>query len=211
MVSQKPPTGLHNLRIFITADALLAVIMSWAQLWIQPYNQMWGTWYAKQDTGAVPDLLLKLKITLGIGLTWTYGAIFLALLALLWIVVMHIRNKLEETPDISLGLFIAALIMSILEVGQSAFNSALKTFLPSATFPAITTGVHLWLAILLFIVAIFIIVTSIWGVKWIKEEIQTVKVIICKKYVPWILCGFFITVGVIASIIELAIIIAKNP
>jgi hypothetical protein len=51
---RKPnPQGLRNIGVFITADALLAtVLVVWAQIWVQPFAQMWGSWWhaPKKDT-----------------------------------------------------------------------------------------------------------------------------------------------------------------
>ena len=204
------PKGLRKLSVFVTADALLAaVLLVWAQLWIQPFIQMWAEWYKIQDLTAVNDFLDVLVPNITIGLFWTYLAVLLALIGLAWIGLSFINNRnLQETPNIAIGFFLASLIMAILEVGQSVVSIFIKIVFiiqefdwtisdqPTLGIFHVTTPLPIWLMIILVVTAFVIIALSIWGARWLNNN---------SKYrnLPWYICIAVIILVIVIVVVTL--------
>jgi len=104
--------GIRKLSTFLTADALLAAVhLVWGQLWLWPRQT-------------------DIQWTTGFGITWTFGAVLLALIALgyaVWYSLINKGDKSDETNDLSIGLFGASVIMGIINVGQSIASVMIKT------------------------------------------------------------------------------------
>jgi hypothetical protein len=126
-----------------------------------------------------------------IGLFWSYFAILLALSGLLWIAACSILNKkLDDTPNTSLNLFIAALILTILEVGQSFLSTLIKLFIHDSFFYQVTTGISEHVKYVLVALAFIITVCSFFGVK--LNKIKTYE-----RFIPWIICIISIIIAVV--------------
>ncbi len=196
---------MRKLSVFITADALLAaVLLVWAQLWIQPYAQIWGDWYAAWQSDPtkseqIMTLFDRLGPNINIGLAWTYLAVLCALMALVWIGCKSFKYGIEFTPNFSLGLFFASITLAILEVGQSFVSIVIKTFDVNSKLFQVTTRVPIYLAIGLYIIAILIIVCTTLGT-CISRQSRF-------RIVPWIVYGLLVsggTVWVIVTLVHLA-------
>ena len=117
--------GIRNITTFVVADALLAaVLLVWAQLWIQPSLQLWGKWYLP-ELAKMPDWFEPFNISVGIGLAWTYAAVFLALVALAWAVCHSLAGN-DAIPRGAFVLFIGSLTMGGLNVLQSFGTTTCK-------------------------------------------------------------------------------------
>ncbi len=115
--------GIRNIRAFITADALLAaILLVWAQFWIQPSIQLWVRDYGK---GEFREILDTFNFNVGLGLGWTYFAVVLALFALIWAGWHSLAKPSDRAHDIAIGLFAASAVMGVLDVLQS-FASIIK-------------------------------------------------------------------------------------
>ncbi len=119
---------MRNIRVFITADALLAaILLVWAQLWIHPSIDLFSQEYPKQ--AALP-YWSSVNLSAGFGLVWTHAAVFLALLALAYAgwssLVRHLEAEADNVPDLAIGLFGASLVMAIFNVGQSIISVGIK-------------------------------------------------------------------------------------
>ena len=173
--------GLRKLSTFITADALLtAILLVWAQLWIQPSLQLWsknyepgveiGRWFDSFNSSA------------GFGLMWTYSAVFLALLAIVWAGWKTLAICESKTPDTAIGLFSASLIMGLANVAQSISSLAIKIFKHWYVFKPLDFEWANWFLLLI----IPIVGLSIWGAHWLKKGGKL-------KYLPW--CLEIIVIG----------------
>ncbi len=134
--------GIRKISTFVTADALLAaVLLVWAQLWIQPSVRLWAAWYGREkltyNSENVSEILQTFDFNTGVGLIWTYSAVFLALLALAWVGWCTLKTSSDKipatasgkTPALAVALFTASLIMAIINVFQSICSVAIKIFL----------------------------------------------------------------------------------
>jgi hypothetical protein len=120
--------GLRNIRIFITADALLtAVLMVWAQLWMQPSLQLW-TKNIYSDNGTFEKWFEQFEESAFFGLLLTYPAIFCALFALAWAGWYSLNNDKEKTHCVALWLFGTAIALAIINVIQSSISVLWKFF-----------------------------------------------------------------------------------
>ncbi|MBI2328050.1 MAG: hypothetical protein HYU85_00060 [Chloroflexi bacterium] len=139
MVKQKDEEikGIRKISTFVTADALLAaILMVWAQLWIQPSVRLWAAWYGKEQFDKIPDkvssTLQTFEWNVGFGLIWTYAAVFLALLALAWVGRSSLKNALtDKVPDSAVNLFMFSVSMALGNVLQSVFSVFIKLLLPN--------------------------------------------------------------------------------
>jgi len=167
---------MRKLSIFITADALLAaVLLMWAQLWTTSSAQFWVQWYFLNDTAQQEyrKLLERFDFNTGIGLAWTYIAVLFALLALVWVAYRSITQaRLEETPKLSIVLFINSLAMTILNVGQSIISIIWKLFDPNFNIWETTTKASCWMPYFLGGVIIAIFVVSICAVYSADKHIR---------------------------------------
>ena len=119
--------GIRKISTFVTADALLAaVLMVWAQLWIQPSVRLWAAWYGKEQPEEVSKVLQTFDWNVGVGLIWTYTAVFLALLALVWVGYSTLRTLSDKVPATAVGFFMASVIMALINVSQSIYSVAKK-------------------------------------------------------------------------------------
>lgn len=129
MNQQEKPKGIRKLSTFITADALLVVVLLvWAQLWIQPSIGLWYKWYSPDQATKMPPWFDVFNFNVGIGLAWTYFAVFLALLGLAWAGWRSLEKASDKAPALSIGLFAASVAMSIINVSQSVFSVTIKLF-----------------------------------------------------------------------------------
>jgi hypothetical protein len=105
---------MRDLRTFLTASSLLAaVVLVWAQLWERSSQEE------------------SLKYAVGLGLSWTIMSVLLSLFAMAWAGFTSVRNQGKDgsnaTPDLSIGLFGASIIMTIYNVGLSCLSIIAKT------------------------------------------------------------------------------------
>ncbi len=187
--------GIRKIGTFITADALLAaVLMVWAQLWIQPTLELWIKYY-QPVCGNIGEWFDKYNDSNLFGLLLTYPAILLALVALAWAVWHSLNkssnNKSDETPKLSLGLFGAAISMAILNVSQFVLSAVYKTFSGTIVYefydmeklPPVFINIFIRLSVA------FIICTGIcFGFSPINSKV---------KYIPIVL---FVAIGILGII-----------
>ncbi|MBE9513161.1 MAG: hypothetical protein IMY77_03805 [Chloroflexi bacterium] len=194
------PKGIRKLSIFVTADALLAaILLVWAQLWIQPSLQLWVREYGK---GEPAEILDTFSMNVGIGLVWTYFAVFLALVALAWAgwrsFTTEEKSERNKTPDFSIGLFSASLVMAVLDVLQS-FATNIKKLMMSGMpiykpleLPENLLHLKPWCIGVVIALGVLIIIFSILGAKshkyklWLKAE--AVAILIVGVFFLYILC-----------------------
>lgn len=151
---------------FIAATGFLAaILLVWAQSWINIY---------KPET---------LPTTVGLGLMWTYLTVIVALLAFALAGLSWLREKRKEIFRVEgwpLGLLVATLIMTGVNVGQSLFSVATKLFKgisPDKPLMELTTfEARFWGIIVVSLVAAFIIVMSLRGTK--KRKLWIIEVVI---------------------------------
>ena len=151
---------MSNLRIFLTATALLAaVLLVWAQLWP---NMLDPRPYPAES---------EYPLGVALGLFWIYYALALALGALLWALLRSVVSRWESTPKTAIGLFFAALIIAGLNVLQSVVSILYKAFNEMRLLePMDVPRAMLWVTIAF---AIIVTSTSIacayWRRMWIVE------------------------------------------
>jgi hypothetical protein len=101
----------------ISAGILSAVLLVWGQIWVQLWVQLW----------AQPEMEPKIPETaLLLGMAWTYISVFFALSAIAWALCFDMRNPEREIGTISLALFITAILMGVINVGQSVISSLMR-------------------------------------------------------------------------------------
>ncbi len=126
--------GIWKISTFVTADALLAaVLMVWAQLWIQPSVRLWAAWYGSANqTEEVSKVLQTFDLNVGVGLIWTYLAVFLALLALVWVSWSSLNNRHnDKVPNSAVNLFLFSVSMALGDILQSVISVSIKVLSPS--------------------------------------------------------------------------------
>jgi hypothetical protein len=165
--------GLRKISTFVTADALLAaILLVWAQMWAQPSLQFWLREYGKCN----PDSMLSwFNFNAGLGLCWTYLAVFLALLALIWAGWKTLVTHDGDTPNFAIGLFAASIVMAALDVGQSFVIVGVKLIQGLPIYePFELSSCLLWISPLL---AALIILLSLLGACALNKKK-------C-RYLPW--------------------------
>jgi len=121
--------GIQKISTFLTADALLAaVLIVWAQIWIQPSVQLWTGWYGKKQPEEVSNILHAFDFNVGLGLLWTYSAVFFALLALAWASWRTLKNPSDRVPTPAVALFMTSVTMAIVNVLGSIYSISNKLF-----------------------------------------------------------------------------------
>ncbi len=100
--------------IFLTATAVLvAILLVWAQLWVHA-----RTLYTKGNDGHGSESSNGSsdsgQFSMRVGLTWTYSAILLALVAFAWVAS-------SEVDEVAKSLFVAAFLMAVVNIAQSWF------------------------------------------------------------------------------------------
>jgi hypothetical protein len=192
--------GLRKLSTFITADALLAaVLLVWAQLWIQPFAQLWADQYVSYRDPTATELLEGFNFNVGIGLGWTYLAVLLTLMALAWVGWCSIKKGILVTPNLAIGLFLSSLTMAVLEVGQSLMSIFIKTIDTESTVFQFSTKIPTYLAIFVLISAVSIITMSILGVFRLRTHTYVYKGWL-SKYYPWVIELVIIFVTVVLTL-----------
>jgi hypothetical protein len=181
--SCEEPKGLRNIRAFITADALLAaILLVWAQLWIQPSLQLWGRFY-NPACGNIGDWFDRFNSSVGFGIAWTYFAVLLALSALAWAGWKTLATPERKTSDTAIGLFAASLVMGLINVIQSFFMATFKLFTDRLIFESLVPDGLKWFLLMI----IPIVWLSIWGVCWLNDRKLPRWVFRCRlwRYLPW--------------------------
>jgi len=100
--------------VFLTATAVLvAILLVWAQLWVHA-----RTLYTKGNDGHGSESSNGSsdsgQFSMRVGLTWTYSAILLALVA-------FARVASSEVDKAAMSLFVAAFLMAVVNIAQSWF------------------------------------------------------------------------------------------
>jgi hypothetical protein len=163
--------GLRKISTFITADALLAaVMMVWAQLWMQPSLQLWGKHY-QPECGNIGGWFHSFNNSIGFGLAWAYSAVFLALLALAWSGWKTLSTPESKTPDTAIGLFAASVVMGLINVAQSVFSVTMKLFGGGLIYQPLDFELGRWFLFLI----IPIVVLSVWGALWLNKDCKYSK------------------------------------
>ena len=99
------------MNIFLTASGvLIGVLLVWAQLWASSYP--------KRDDNHRPW-------TVELGLVWTYVSVLLAMLSFGWSGYYYFTQR-YDVPPVAMGLFIAAFLMTVLNVAQSLVSNLYK-------------------------------------------------------------------------------------
>ena len=97
---------------FLAATGFLAaILLVWGQLWVSTYA------------------IEGVPATYYLGLAWTYLAVIVALAAFAWAGWSWSRARFEEDFQVTgwpVGLLVAALIMTGIDVGQSIVSAAIK-------------------------------------------------------------------------------------
>jgi hypothetical protein len=154
--------GIRKISTFVTADALLAaILMVWAQLWIQPSVRLWAAWYGVEKPEEVSKTLQTFNLNVGaLGLLWTYFAVLLALLALVWVGFSILRPPSDKVPAPAIGLFSASVLMALVDVFQSICSVACKLLSSSSIW--VPLSIHPWGWWLLGGAFVAIVAVSIW-------------------------------------------------
>jgi len=109
--------------IFLTASGvLIGVLLVWAQLWASSYaerdDQSWMVRLAHAQKKERPW-------TVELGLVWTYVSVLLAMLSFAGGGYSYFTQG-HNVPPAAMGLFIAAFLMTILNVAQSLISNLYK-------------------------------------------------------------------------------------
>ncbi len=109
--------GIH-LTPFLTATGFLAaILLVWAQSWINIYEPPW------------PE-------TVYLGLMWTYSAVIVAVLASALAILSWFRERTSinfkdfTVRGCPIALLVAAFIMTVIDVGQSLVSVTIKLYKP---------------------------------------------------------------------------------
>jgi len=155
--------SIYNLGTFLVATGLIAtVLLVWAQLWPIPYL----------DTN-------KDVSNLGVGLLWTYSALAFALLAFAWAFFYSFQTRKDLTPTTAIGLFVAAIIMTIANVGQSVFTTFCKVLSDRQIFEPLP--LHDWFQTFIICWILVVLVFSI---------------LIVHKHIDRVILGIFIILSI---------------
>lgn len=140
---------------FLVATGFLAtILLVWGQLWASAYSgEMPGTVY--------------------LGLIWTFLAVTIALIAFALVGLSWLREGYKKNYTVKrwpLGLLVATLIMTGVNVGQSLVSVFIKFLekIPSndPLIELATTELRRGGIIVLSVAAVFIIVMSLLGTRW---------------------------------------------
>ena len=106
--------GIRNIQTFIAADALLAVVLLvWGQFWTRTF-----------------EFPAAIETNVGVGLIWTYFAVFISLLALILAVWHSLKEGNNEAPKFAIALFGTSAVMAIINVSQSIVSIFKKLMMP---------------------------------------------------------------------------------
>ena len=127
MNEQNKANGIWKLSTFLTADALLAaVLLVWGQIWMQSALQLWAKYY-RPENGGMEDWFFEFNTSASAGFIFTYLPVLLLLIALAWAGWKSLTSSQKNrTPTFAIGLFMASLILGILNVMQSLLNVGIK-------------------------------------------------------------------------------------
>ncbi|MDO9334260.1 MAG: hypothetical protein Q7T57_07050 [Dehalococcoidales bacterium] len=120
--------GLRNIGTFLTADSLLmAVLLVWAQLWVQPALDLWIVYY-QVETQQVSEWFWEFNNSVSFGLILTFTSVLLAMIALAITGLEGLKTagNAKTTPPLSLGLFASSLVLALINVSQSLVSVSLK-------------------------------------------------------------------------------------
>jgi hypothetical protein len=189
------PEGLRKIGTFITADALLAaILLVWSQLWIHPSVELFSRFY-QPGCGNVGTWFDTFNTSVGVGLAWSYLAVFIALVALASAGWRSLVGSGGETPDFAIGLFAASITMGAIEVFSSFVIVSLKAIQGAWIYKALLESPPPLqrVYVISMVLAAFIIALSIWGAYVLNKKGWC-------KYLPWLIEGVVI-LGVAAFIL----------
>lgn len=200
----KEPKGIRNIRTFVTADALLAaILLVWAQLWIQPSLQLWGQHY-NPACGNIGPWFDSFNNSIGFGLAWTYFAVLLALSALAWAGWKTLATSESKTADTAIGLFLASLVMGLANVVQSFFMATFKLFTGRLVFESLVPDGLKWFLVLI----IPIVLLSLWSAHRLDKDgnpprrlcrrLRCLYRWLFRRPLPWYLEPWYLEIGMLA-------------